>query len=112
MLSIDLSPVSEWQDPQLQGRHHAGHLDGPHQTGRAPQHCPGHHAAVQDRPGQAKLQGRELLRLPGRLGSVAGPQQHTHMEVPRRVDGRFQHIGSGFLCHCPRNISGKDWRKG
>ena len=53
------------QSSELPGRDDPGHPDGPDQAVGAAQPDPGHHAAVQDRPHQARVQGPELLSLSG-----------------------------------------------
>ena len=59
-----------WQSSELPWRDHPGHPDGPDQAAGAAQPDPGHHAAVQDRSHQARVQGPELLGLPGQISTA------------------------------------------
>ena len=57
------------QSFELPGRDDPRHPDGPDQAVGAAQPDPGHHAAVQDRSHQARVQGPELLSLPGQISA-------------------------------------------
>ena len=57
--------ISGRQRIELPRRDDPGHPDGPGEADGASQHRAGHHAAVQDRPHQTRVQGPELLSIPG-----------------------------------------------